>query len=58
MENNWEKIYRLNPLVEALKSSSERINKIFIQRDKKNRKISEIIHSAKDHHIPLFFVPK
>jgi len=58
MEDNSGKIYRLNPLLEGLKSSSERINKIYIQRDKKSRKISQIIHSAKTKNIPLFFVPK
>jgi len=52
------KISRLNPLLEALKSSPHRLNKIYIQREKRNRKISVIISLAKADRVPLFFVPK
>lgn len=53
-----EKINRLNPLLEALKSSPDRINKIWIQQGKGQRKIGEIILMAKAKRIPLLFVPK
>lgn len=52
------KISRLNPILEAVKSSHDRINKILIQKDKRQRKISEIIQMAKALRIPLLFVPK
>lgn len=53
-----EKIDRLNPLLEALQSSPQRINKIFIQKEKFQRKISEIIHEAKAKKVPFILVPK
>ncbi len=53
-----DRISRLNPLLEAVKSSPNRINKIFIQKDRRNEKISEIIHLAKASDIPFLFVPK
>lgn len=53
-----EKISRLNPIFEIVKSAPNRVNKIFIQRDKRQRKITEIIHQAKAKDIPLVFVPK
>ncbi len=53
-----DRISRLNPLLEAVKSSPKRINKIFIQKDRKHQKISEIIHLAKASDIPFLFVPR
>jgi 23S rRNA (guanosine2251-2'-O)-methyltransferase len=53
-----DRISRLNPLLEAVNSSPNRINKIFIQKDKRQSRISEIIHLAKANHIPFLFVPK
>lgn len=53
-----EKIDRLNPLLEALQSSPQRINKIFIQKEKFQRKINEIIHQAKAKKVPFVLVPK
>lgn len=52
------KISRLNSLIEALKSSPSRVNKIFIQKDSKNSKIAEIVKLAKAGHVPVHFVPK
>lgn len=57
-KEEMEKIGRLNPLLEALKSSPERINKIWIQKQRKQRKIAEIIKRAKAKSVPLLFVPK
>ena len=53
-----EKISRLNPIFEIVKSAPTRVNKILIQKDKRQRKISDIIHQAKTKDIPLVFVPK
>jgi len=53
-----EKIARLNPLLEVLQSSPERINKIFIQKETFRRKIAEIIHLARAKEIPCILVPK
>lgn len=53
-----EQINRLNPLLEVLHSSPHRINKIFIQKERYQKKISEIIHQAKLKKIPCVMVPK
>lgn len=53
-----EIIGRLNPMLEALKSSPCRVNKIFIQNGTGKGKIQEIINFARDRRIPLFFVPR
>lgn len=53
-----EKINRLNPLKEVIQSSPRRVSKIFIQKEKFQRKISEIIHLARIKKIPVVFVPK
>lgn len=52
------KIIRLNSLIEALTSSPPRVNKVFIQKDSKKKKITEIIQLAKIRHIPFHFVPR
>jgi len=44
--------------MEAMKSSPGRVNKIFIQEGKWQKKISEIIQLARANHIPFLFVPK
>lgn len=53
-----DRIGRLNPLTEVLKSSPNRVHKIFVQKGKKQKKIDEIIQLAKAKHIPFLFVPK
>jgi 23S rRNA (guanosine2251-2'-O)-methyltransferase len=53
-----EKISRLNPIFEIVKSFPNRVNKILIQKDKRQKKITEIIYQAKAKDIPLLFVPK
>lgn len=53
-----DKIGRLNALIEVVKSSPLRVNKIFIQKDAKKGRISEIIHLAKARRIPFLFVPR
>ena len=53
-----EKISRLNPLLEVVQSSPQRINKIFIQRERYQKKLSEIIRHARAGKVSLVFVPK
>jgi len=53
-----ETIGRLNALLEVLRSSPRRVNKLFIDRDKHFGKIHEIVLEARRHKIPLVFVPR
>jgi len=52
-----DKIIRINPLLEALKSAPERVNKVFIQEEKGHVRIGEVIREAKSHDVPVVFVP-
>jgi len=52
-----ERIIRINPLLEALRSAPERVNKVFIQEEKGHARIGEVIREAKARHIPCVFVP-
>jgi len=52
------KISRLNPLFEAMRRSPERINKIWVQKEKVKRRIGELIREARAKDIPFVFVPK
>lgn len=53
-----EKVSRLNSIIEAIKTSPLRVNKVFFQKDTKKRKIGEIISLAKAGDIPFLFVPR
>jgi len=53
-----EKISRINPLLEILRSSPQRLNKIYLQKDAGRRTTGEIVSLARTHHIPYLFVPK
>ncbi|MGA2531833.1 MAG: 23S rRNA (guanosine(2251)-2'-O)-methyltransferase RlmB [Candidatus Aminicenantales bacterium] len=53
-----EKISRLNPLLEVLKSSPERVSKIFIQKERGPHRIGEIIQEARARGVPFLFIPK
>jgi 23S rRNA (guanosine2251-2'-O)-methyltransferase len=52
-----DKIIRINPLLEALRSAPERVNKVFIQEEKGHARIGEVIREAKSHNVPVVFVP-
>ncbi len=52
-----EKVIRLNPLLEALRHSPERVQKIFIQKGRERRKVGEILRLARERNIPFVFVP-
>lgn len=53
-----EKISRLNPLLEAVRHSPERVNKILIQDGAAKGKIAEIVLWAKKNRIPFFYLPQ
>ena len=53
-----EKISRLNPILETVRSSPHRIQKIWIRKDKRGARMKEIIQAAKEANIPLLFIPK
>jgi 23S rRNA (guanosine2251-2'-O)-methyltransferase len=53
-----DRISRINPLLEILKSSPQRVNKILIQKDSNKPDIAEIVRLSKRSHISLQFVPK
>ncbi len=53
-----EKVSRLNSVIEAINSSPFRVNKIFIQKDTKKSRITEVIRAAKANHVPFLFVPR
>jgi 23S rRNA (guanosine2251-2'-O)-methyltransferase len=52
------RINRLNPLLETLKTSPERVNKVFIQKEQGPHRIGEIVREARAHGVPVLFVPK
>jgi 23S rRNA (guanosine2251-2'-O)-methyltransferase len=53
-----EKVSRLNPVLEILRSSSGRIQKVFVQKERGPAKISEVVRLARRGDIPFVFVPK
>jgi 23S rRNA (guanosine2251-2'-O)-methyltransferase len=53
-----DKISRINPLLEILRSSPQRLNKIYLQKEGGRRPVGEIVSLARTHHIPYLFVPK
>jgi 23S rRNA (guanosine2251-2'-O)-methyltransferase len=52
-----DKIVRINPLIEALRSAPERVHKIFVQEERGHARIGEVIREAKARHVPVVFVP-
>jgi 23S rRNA (guanosine2251-2'-O)-methyltransferase len=52
-----DRIIRINPLLEALKSAPERVNKVFVQEERSHARIGEVIREAKGHHVPVVVVP-
>jgi 23S rRNA (guanosine2251-2'-O)-methyltransferase len=53
-----DKISRINPLLEILKSSPQRLNKIYLQKESGRRPIGKIVSLARAHHVPYLFIPK
>jgi len=53
-----DRISRINPLFEVLRSSPHRVNKILIQKDSNKQDIAEIVRLSRRSHISFQFVPK
>lgn len=53
-----DRISRINALLEVLRSSPRRINKILLQKEGGRRPVGEIVSLARTNHIPYLFVPK
>jgi len=53
-----ERIVRTNALLEVLRSSPRRVNKILIQKEEGHRPLGVIVGLAKANHIPYLFLPK
>lgn len=52
-----DRIIRINPLIEALRSSSRRVNKVFVLEEKGHARIGEVVREARARRVPLVFVP-
>jgi 23S rRNA (guanosine2251-2'-O)-methyltransferase len=52
-----DKIIRINPLLEALRSAPERVHKVFVQEEKGHARIGEVIREARARGIPCVTVP-
>jgi 23S rRNA (guanosine2251-2'-O)-methyltransferase len=53
-----EKISRLNPLCEALKAPSCRVQKILIQKDSAKKKFEDVLLLAESRNVPFSFVSR
>ncbi len=53
-----KKIGRINPLLEALRSSSLRVTKVFVQKGTERTRIAEVINLARSRGVPVVWVPK
>jgi len=53
-----DRITRINPLIEILKSSPRRINKIVLQKEEGHRPLGTIVGLAKEARVPYLFLPR
>ncbi|MEW5900415.1 MAG: 23S rRNA (guanosine(2251)-2'-O)-methyltransferase RlmB [Acidobacteriota bacterium] len=53
-----EKVDRLNAIIEILRSSSSRLQKVLIQKEKGPFRIAEVIRLAREGGVPYVVVPK
>jgi 23S rRNA (guanosine2251-2'-O)-methyltransferase len=53
-----DRITRINPLIEVLKASPRRVNKIILQKEEGHRPLGTIVGLAKEAHIPYLFLPR
>lgn len=53
-----DQVNRINPVLEILKASPQRVNKLFLQKEEGHRPLGTIVGLAKAHHIPYLFLPK
>ncbi|MBD3414740.1 MAG: 23S rRNA (guanosine(2251)-2'-O)-methyltransferase RlmB [Candidatus Aminicenantes bacterium] len=52
------KISRIHPVLEAIRSSPKKINKILLQKDLKKQSFQEILSIANKENIPVVFTPR
>ncbi|MFW6139976.1 MAG: 23S rRNA (guanosine(2251)-2'-O)-methyltransferase RlmB [Acidobacteriota bacterium] len=53
-----DKIVRINPVLEILRASPNRIYKIMLQKDLRKSQFEEILSIAEEENIPVIFTPK
>jgi 23S rRNA (guanosine2251-2'-O)-methyltransferase len=53
-----DQVNRINPVIELLKASPRRVNKLMLQKEEGHRPLGMIVGLAKAHHIPYVFLPK
>lgn len=53
-----DQIARINPVLEILRESPNRINKIILQKDLKKHQFKEILSLARNENVPVIFTPK
>ncbi len=51
-------IDRIHPVLEVIKASPRRIQKLFVQQDTSNRRILDIVKYARKHRIHVVFIPE
>jgi 23S rRNA (guanosine2251-2'-O)-methyltransferase len=49
---------RLNPIIELLRHSPGRVNKVFIQKEGGPGRLAEVVREARAHSVPFVFVPR
>ncbi len=52
-----EKVARLQPILEILRRSPQRLNKIFLSKEAAPHRFRQVIHLARQADIPVVFVP-
>ncbi len=52
------RISRINPILETMAGSPERISQIMVQRDSPNKRVDEVLSLARAARIPVVFVPR
>jgi 23S rRNA (guanosine2251-2'-O)-methyltransferase len=55
---NVETVGRLNPIIETLRGTAARVQKVLIQEERGPYKIAEVIRLARERGIPFQFVPR
>jgi len=51
-------LYGINVVLETLNSSGQRLEKVCVQRDLRNRRVQQIVDLARERHIPISFEEK
>jgi 23S rRNA (guanosine2251-2'-O)-methyltransferase len=52
------RIVRINPLMELMLSSPQRISRLTVQKDSDNRRVQEIVELARKHRIVVTYAPR